>query len=200
MPPYRQLGSFPRKRHIAHRHEPGFRGEGIYYEEVVTVGGFGRAYTICYHLRPPTRVRKVEPAGTMPLDIAEQNVLRHYHLKTGEIKGAGDPIRGRVPLMTNTDVTIARCRPAQPQHELFRNATADEVIFVHKGQGTLHTMYGPLAFKPFDYIVIPRCTTYRLEFDNGVQPDLLVVEAAQSVVIPPRYLNPDGQLRLGAPY
>ena len=94
MPPYRQLGSFPRKRHIAHRHEPGFRGEGIYYEEVVTVGGFGRAYTICYHLRPPTRVRKVEAAGTMPLDIAEQNVLRHYHLKTGEIKAAGDPIRG----------------------------------------------------------------------------------------------------------
>jgi homogentisate 1,2-dioxygenase len=200
MPPYRQLGSFPRKRHIAFRHEPGFRGEGIYYEEVVTVGGFGRAYTICYHLRPPTRVRKVEPAGTMPLDIAEQNVLRHYHLKTGDIKAAGDPIRGRVQLMTNADVTIGRCRPAQPQQELFRNATADEVLFIHKGQGTLHTMYGPLSFKPFDYVVIPRCTTYRLEFDNGVQPDLLVVEAAQSVVIPPRYLNPDGQLRLGAPY
>ncbi len=200
MPPYRQLGSFPRKRHIAHRHEPGFRGEGIYYEEVVTVGGFGRAYTICYHLRPPTRVRKVEPAGTMPLDIAEQNVLRHYHLKTGEIKAAGDPIRGRVPLMTNADVTIGRCRPALPQQELFRNATADEVLFVHKGNGTLHSMYGPLPFKPFDYVVIPRCTTYRLEFDNGVPPDLLVVEAAQSVVIPPRYLNPEGQLRLGAPY
>jgi homogentisate 1,2-dioxygenase len=200
MPPYRQLGSFPRKRHITHRHEPGFRGEGIYYEEVVTVGGFGRAYTICYHLRPPTRVRKVEPAGTMPLDIAEQNVLRHYHLKTGEIKAAGDPIRGRVPLMTNADVTIGRCRPAQPQQELYRNATADEVLFVHKGIGTLHSMYGPLPFKPFDYIVIPRCTTYRLEFDNGEQPDLLVVEAAQSVVIPPRYLNPEGQLRLGAPF
>jgi homogentisate 1,2-dioxygenase len=200
MPPYRQLGSFPRKRHIAHRHEPGFRSEGIYYEEVVTVGGFGRAYTICYHLRPPTRVRKVEPAGTMPLDIAEQNALRHYHFKTGDMKAAGDPIRGRVPLMTNADVTIARCRPAQPQQELFRNADADEVWFVHKGQGTLHTMYGPVPFKPFDYIVIPRCTTYRLEFDNGQQPDLLLVEAAQSVVIPPRYLNPDGQLRLGAPY
>jgi homogentisate 1,2-dioxygenase len=61
-------------------------------------------------------------------------------------------------------------------------------------------MFGPLAFKPFDYIVIPRCTTYRLEFDVAIQPDLLVIEASNSIVIPPRYLNPDGQIRLGAPY
>ena len=61
-------------------------------------------------------------------------------------------------------------------------------------------MFGVLPFKPFDYIVIPRCTTYRLEFDAGVQPDLLVIEATGNVGIPPRYLNPDGQLRLGAPY
>ena len=68
MPPYRQLGSIPRKRHIAHRREPGYRGEGIYYEEVVTTAGFGRAYSIVYHLRPPTRVRKVEAAGTCAVD------------------------------------------------------------------------------------------------------------------------------------
>ena len=65
MPPYRQLGSLPRKRHIEHRAKPGYRGEGIYYEEVVTTAGFGRAYSIVYHLRPPTRVRKVEPAGAV---------------------------------------------------------------------------------------------------------------------------------------
>ena len=38
----------------------GHKGEGIYYEEVVTVAGFGRAYSIVYHLRPPTRVSKIE--------------------------------------------------------------------------------------------------------------------------------------------
>jgi homogentisate 1,2-dioxygenase len=200
MPPYRQLGSIPRKRHIAHRQEPGFRGEGIYYEEVVTVGGFGRAYSIVYHQRPPTRVRKVEPAGRAALDVAEQSALRHHHLKTGPMAASGDPIRGRVPLLTNADVTLARCRPAEPQKELFRNGSADEVLFVHKGRGTLHTMFGPVPFKAFDYIVIPRCTSYRLDFDPGVQPDLLVVEAANSITTPPRYLNPDGQLRLGAPY
>ncbi len=55
MPFYRTLGSLPRKRHIEHRRGSGFRGEGIYYEEVVTLAGFGRAYSICYHLRPPSR-------------------------------------------------------------------------------------------------------------------------------------------------
>ena len=59
MPFYRQLGSIPRKRHIEHRTSPGYRDEGIFYEEVITVAGFDRAYTIAYHLRPPTRVAKV---------------------------------------------------------------------------------------------------------------------------------------------
>src|SRR3954447_21614361 len=103
MPPYLRLGSLPRKRHIAHRHEPGFRGEGIDYEEVITVAGFGRAYSIVYHLRPPTRVRKVEAAGTVALELAPQDILRHHHLKSGHVERAGDPITGRVPLLVNDD-------------------------------------------------------------------------------------------------
>jgi homogentisate 1,2-dioxygenase len=200
MPPYRQIGSIPRKRHIAHHHEPGYRGEGIYYEEVVTTAGFGRAYSICYHLRPPTRVRKVEPAGTILCETVAESALRHHHLKTGALKPNGDPFTGRVPLLCNADVTLSRCRPAQPQTELYRNADADEVLFVQEGQGTLHSMFGPLPFRPFDYIVIPRCTNYRIEFEANGRPDLFVIESAGNVVIPARYQNPDGQIRLGAPY
>src|SRR5215470_16513535 len=110
MPHYKQLGSIPPKRHIAHRREGGHKGEGIYYEEVVTTAGFGRAYSIVYHLRPPTRVVKVEPAGTAPLEAVEQSVLRHHHLKSGNIPAAGDPITGRVPLLFNADVVMSRCR------------------------------------------------------------------------------------------
>jgi homogentisate 1,2-dioxygenase len=61
-------------------------------------------------------------------------------------------------------------------------------------------MFGVLPFRPYDYVVIPHCTTYRLDFDAGTQPDLLVIEASNNVVLPPRYLNPDGQIKLGAPY
>jgi homogentisate 1,2-dioxygenase len=200
MPFYRKLGSLPRKRHIAHKAEPGYKGEGIYYEEVVTLAGFGRAYSICYHLRPPTRVRKVETSGSVPLDLFNETVLRHHHIKSAQMKPNGDPILGRVALMANDDVVMSRCLPTQPQKELFRNASADEVLFVHHGKGVLLTMFGPLPFKPFDYIVIPRCTTYQIQFDAGVQPSFLCIEAAGNVSIPARYMNSDGQLRLGAPF
>src|SRR5437879_809113 len=124
MPPYRKIGSVPPKRHIAHRHEPSFKGEGIYYEEVVTTAGFGRAYSVCYHLRPPTRVRKVEAAGTLPLDLVTEPALRHHHLRSASLKPGGDPITGRVPLLANDDVLVARCRPTERQAELYRNAAA----------------------------------------------------------------------------
>jgi homogentisate 1,2-dioxygenase len=47
-------------------------------------------------------------------------------------------------------------------------------------------------------VVIPRTTTYRLEFDGDA--DLLVIESVGTLTLPPQYVNPDGQLRLGAPY
>jgi homogentisate 1,2-dioxygenase len=200
MPPYLQRGSIPRKRHIAHPQKPGFKGEGIHYEEVVTTSGFSRAYSIVYHLRPPTRVIRIEPAGTIPSDFDEQPVLRHHLIKTRAMPRSGDVITGRVALLGNDAVTLSRCRPAAPQEELYRNADADELYFIHSGRGTLHSLFGPLPFREFDYVFIPRCTTHRLEFDPGSEPDLLVIEGAGTISIPSRYLNPDGQLKLGSPY
>src|SRR5438270_913746 len=140
MPPYRQIGSVPRKRHTAHRQEPGYRGEGIYYEEVVTTAGFGRAYSIAYHLRPPTRVRKVEPAGTVALDVVPQPALRHFHVKSGKMPRGGDPVRGRVALLANQDVILSRCRPDRPQ---------DTRVLVK--DGTRLTRY-TMAHHPFDVV------------------------------------------------
>ena len=188
------------ERHTAHRTSPGFKNEGIFYEEVISTQGFSRAYSIAYHLRPPDGVKHVEAAGTMAVEVVDVPVLRHHHLKSGGIPAKGDPITGRVPLLTNSDVTLWRCRPTLAQGELYRNALADEVIFIHKGSGRLLTQFGVLPVKPFDYVVIPRCTTYRFDFDAGAQPDLLVVESAGTVNVPSKYLNHDGQLRLGAPY
>lgn len=198
---YLSLGSVPKKRHTAHRTEPGYRNEGIYYEEVISTQGFSRAYSIAYHLRPPTRVKHVEPAGTMAVEPVEQPVLRHHHVKSGAMPRTGNPVTGRIPIFTNNDVTLWRCRPVEPQAELYRNAVADEIVFVHKCTGSLFTHFGRLPFRPFDYIVIPRCTTYRLDIQPvGGPPELLVIESAGTVGFPARYLNPDGQLRLGAPF
>ena len=200
MPHYLRLGSVPRKRHIAHPAKPGYRGEGIYYEEVVSTAGFSRAYSNAYHLRPPTRVRQITAAGSASIEAAPLDVLRHVHLESDRLSAGGDVVTGRVPLLFNDEVIMSRCRPNQPQKELYRNATADEVIFVHKGKGTLKSMFGLLPFKSCDYVVIPHCTTYQMEFEAGTQPELLIIEAHGRINIPERYVNPDGQIRLGAPY
>src|SRR4029078_5803548 len=98
-----------------------------------------------------------------------------HHLKSGKMAAKGDPITGRVPLLTNADVTLWRRRPSRPQQAVYRNAIADVILFIHKGHGELLTHFGVLPFKPFDYIVIPRCTTYRVEFDSlSPSPPLLV--------------------------
>ena len=198
MPPYLKIGLVPHKRHTALRREGGFKGEGIHYEEVVSLAGFSRAHGIVYHLRPPTRVKKIEAAGTVEIESIEEKALRHHHLKTGEIPRQGDPFTGRVPLLINDDLLLSRCRPRAARKELFRNAAADEVVFVKQGQGQLRSMFGAVEFRAFDYLVIPRCTTYELAFESEL--DLLVIESTGTVGVPPRYLNPDGQMRLGAPY
>jgi homogentisate 1,2-dioxygenase len=201
MPQFKSVGNVPKKRHTQHAIEGGYRGEGMYYEEVITTRGFSRAYSIVYHLRPPTRVRKIEDAGEIKVELAIELPLRHVHLKTRDLPVAGDPVLGRVAMFANADVTMFRCRPAEAQRELYRNASADEVIFVHHGAGTLLTQFGLLPIKPFDYVVIPKTTTYRFDFDSQAgQPDLLIIESPGAIGFPPRYLNPDGQFRLGAPY
>ena len=168
MPPYLKLGSIPRKRHIAHRQEPGFHGEGIAYEEVVTAAGFGRAYTILYHLRPPTRVSSIEPVGSSPLEFAAEPVLRHHHFKTGAICRKGDVISGRVPLLANDDVVLSRCRPSEPQTELYRNAAADEVLFVHRGSGATPYDVRPASLPPLRLRGDPALR--RLMRSNSIRP------------------------------
>jgi homogentisate 1,2-dioxygenase len=196
-----RLGSIPPKRHTIHPNLPGYRDEGIYYEEVITTQGFSRAYSIAYHLRPPTRVLRVEPDGFTRITKADSASLRHVHLRTANLQAFGDVISGRVPLMFNADLVMYRCRPAEEQLDLYRNAQANELLFVQRGSGRLLSMFGVLPFKPMDYIVVPRCTTYRIEFDPSPEhPDLLIVESFGDLGFPKRYLNPDGQFRLGAPF
>jgi len=200
MPQYLQRGSIPPKRHIAHRTSPGYQGEGIFYEEVISTEGFHRAYSIAYHLRPPTRVLAINAMPPKPVAMAEPDALRHIHLKTSKIMRVQDAIHGRLPLFQNADVRITRSRPALEQELFYRNTAQDELWFVRSGTGRLLSMFGSVPFRDLDYLVIPRCTTFKIEFDAIDQADLLIVESRGTIGFPSRYMNPDGQFRLGAPF
>lgn len=202
MPNYRKMGELPPKRHIQmERPKAGsYLGEGLYYEHIVTTEGFGRAYSILYHVRPPTAMTRIEPAGTMRVEKADEGPLSHRHIKSQDMSRQGDPILGRVPFLFNDDLVAWRCKPAVPQQTIFRNGAADEVIFIHFGSGTLETNYGNLRYRRGDYIVIPRTTNYLFVSDDISKEDHLVLETFSSVRIPQRYQNADGQMFLGVPY
>jgi homogentisate 1,2-dioxygenase len=81
----------------------------------------------------------------------------------------------------------------------FKNADADEMIFVHRGTGTLKTMLGNLTFSYGDYLIIPRGVIYQIEFDN-TDNRLLLVESFSPIYTPKRYRNWFGQLLEHSPY
>src|SRR5213594_1027150 len=205
MPYYQKLGEIPRKHHIwFHRNgaAPTYKNEGIAYEHVFTTQGFDEAYSIMYHLRPPTRVRNVELVKQWEPKKVTDSPLRHHHLKTANIPRRGDLYTGRVPMLFNQDVIAYRARPAKAydKFEYYKNGGADEIIFVFRGSGVMESVFGTLPYRAEDYIVIPRGITYRLVPDKIEEEDYLILESSGPVRIPKRYLNQEGQIKMGAPY
>src|SRR5438105_4381873 len=205
MPYYQKLGQIPRKHHIwFHRNGagPSYKNEGIAYEHVFTTQGFDEAYSIMYHLRPPTRVRKVELIKHWEPKKVTDSPLRHHHLKTANIPRRGDLYTSRIPMLFNQDMTAYRAKPAKAydKFEYYKNGGADEIIFVFHGGGVLESVFGKLPYRAEDYIVIPRGITYRLVPDKVEEEDYLILESAGPVRIPQRYLNHEGQIKMGAPY
>ena len=58
-------------------------------------------------------------------------------------------IADRIPLMVNNDVQLSMAAPTESMvDQYFKNATADEVIFIHHGEGVMHSIYGELPLSP----------------------------------------------------
>ncbi len=195
MPIYHRLGEIPAKRHVAHRKPEG----GLYQEELMGNLGFTGPSSLLYHLRRPTSVVRVESLeGPTPEPDPDPRV-RHRHLRTSRLPPAGGWIQGRVPLLFNDDVAISFARPTESDGRFFRNAAADEYLFVHEGHGTLESIFGELPFTGGDQIVIPRGILHRLRLEPG-PVRLLVVESRSWLRWPRRFRNDLGQLQEGAPY
>ena len=121
---------------------------------------------IVYHLRPPTRVKHVEPAAPLHRNVAEPALTAPSPRQTGGVAAVWRP--GHRPRASpgNEDVTIARCRPSgsrelYPQCRRRRSASSST-----RGRESFTRCSVCCPFSDFDYIVIPRCTTYRIEFDE----------------------------------
>jgi homogentisate 1,2-dioxygenase len=111
-------------------------------------------------------------------------------------------VTGRIPLFFNSDVTMGVARPAEamPDGTFYRNGEADELLYVHEGQGLLDTVFGPIRYGPGDYLVLPIGTTWRLEPAEGSDQRMLYLECPSEIEPPKRYRNDYGQLLEHSPY
>ncbi len=194
MPSYVRAGLLPPKRHIQFRRPDG----GLYAEELFSTKGFESVYSLLYHLRPPTATLDVRPWKRAAIQFEENQPLRNRHIRTQDSKSPGDAIEGRVALLGNDDVLVSIADVHETMKYFYRNVGGDELLFVHRGHGTLVTPFGTLAYTPHDYVVIPAGTTYQLQPSSPTR--LFICESAGMVRIPQKYRNDFGQLDEQAPY
>jgi homogentisate 1,2-dioxygenase len=111
-----------------------------------------------------------------------------------------DFLESRKVLLFNSDLHISVAAPRKSLTEYFyKNADADEVIFIHRGSGKLRTLLGNIPFEYGDYLVIPRGMIYQIEFETE-DNRLFIVESFSPIVTPKRYRNQFGQLLEHAPF
>jgi homogentisate 1,2-dioxygenase len=134
--------------------------------------GFAGPASHLYRLHPPTGWSRIE------------GPLRPHALNTAMVNDGEGPAW----LLGNEDVGIGLwARPAGVTEWFFRNADGDLLYFVHSGEGVLETEYGPLAYRPGDYLTVPRGTTHR--WACGSPSRALCVEAVGgSIALPDRGL------------
>ena len=196
MPHYYSLGKIPHKRHTQFRREDGT----LYSEQLFSTEGFSNDYSLLYHIHPPTEIIATdEPYDTQPR-IAEEKMLKHRSFEGFSVKPDADYLKSRKPVLVNNDCHIVLAAPQAGMEDYFyKNADADEMIFIHKGSGVLKTQYGDLAFGYGDYLVIPRGTIYQIHFDDS-DNRLFIVESFSPIRYPKRYMSPYGQLLEHSPY
>lgn len=196
MPHYIQAGQVPHKRHTQFRKPDG----SLYSEQLFSTEGFSSDSTLLYHCYPPTAIiHTEEPYDVMP-HIAEEKMLKHRSFDGFKVPPAADFLQSRIPILVNSDCHIVLAVPQQSMHDYFyKNADADEMIFVHAGTGKLLTQYGELAFGYGDYLVIPRGTIYQIIFDSA-DNRLFIVESFSPIRYPKRYVSKWGQLMENSPY
>lgn len=190
------VGDIARKHHIQLRSSDG----ELRYEECFTRDGFDGPYTIMYHQRRPHTHRAIETRHGWPAPIAaSERALAKRHYKTLELASRNGPqLDARTALLFNDDVIAGVAFPTDPDPIYVIDGDADELVYVHRGGGTLRTILGDIAFGQGDYVYVPRGILHRFVPDGPQQ--WFWMSLTGGVHLPRQWRNEVGQLRMDAPY
>jgi homogentisate 1,2-dioxygenase len=135
---------------------------GTYERELGRDGFFGPASHM-YHRRPPTGW------------VDWEGPLRPRAFDLNRIGRRAESPWQAETVLENAHVRYRYWRTRGRMPALARNADGDDLLFLHAGRGALFCDYGHLAIRAGDYVVMPRGTMWRTEFDGDA--DLLLIEA-----------------------
>ncbi|MDP8206342.1 MAG: homogentisate 1,2-dioxygenase [Candidatus Electryonea clarkiae] len=195
MPYYHSLGDIPHKRHTVFKQK---NGKGFYQEHLVGSYGFSGPQSLLYRVYPPTEVIDIKKIRPVSLQGNPADSLRMRHFRLAALPDSESQTLSRSPVLFNSDLSISFCQTDKSDDFFYRNAQADEMIFVSSGSGVLESEYGNLPFRSGDHIIIHRSITYRLNLKEYCQ--FLIVESNDLLRPPDRYMNGDGQFLENSPY
>ena len=196
MPIYHKLGSIPPKRHTVFNKPNG----DLYYEQLFGTVGFDGMASLSYHHHRPTMIKEIGKSIDVKPKIAVAENIHSRKLISFDVAPNSDYLQSRTPLLVNSDLIISVAAPSQSLTTYFyKNADADEVLFIHKGSGTLRTMFGNIQFEYGDYLIIPRGIIYQINFDSS-ENKMLITESTSPIYTPKRYRNWFGQLLEHSPF
>ena len=196
MPIYHKLGNLPSKRHTQFRKADG----NLYHEQLFGTIGFDGMSSLLYHINPPTMVKEVLGSVDKSPQIAVEKNIKSRKLIGFDIPPQADYLYSRTTLMVNSDIHIGVAAPQAALISYFyKNADADELLFIHQGSGIVRTLMGNISFQYGDYLVIPRGVIYQIEFDTS-NNRILYAESFHPIYTPKRYRNWFGQLLEHSPF
>jgi homogentisate 1,2-dioxygenase len=196
MPIYHKLGEIPQKRHVQFKKADG----SLYYEQLFGTIGFDGMSSLLYHHHRPTMVKELGSSQDVTPKIAVDRSVRSRKLISFDVAAEDDFLDSRKTLMVNGDVHVGVAAPRQSLRSYFyKNADADEMLFIHKGTGTLRTFVGNIPFEYGDYLIIPRGMIYQIDFDTE-DNRILYAESFHPIYTPKRYRNWFGQMLEHSPF
>ena len=196
MPIYHRLGKVPPKRHTQFE-KP---GGGLYYEQLFGTIGFDGMSSLMYHVNRPTMVKEILGSKDVSPKIAVEKSVKSRKFIGFNAAAKDDFLDSREPMLVNSDIHIGVAAPKKSMTDYFyKNADADEMLFIHKGTGKLRTFLGNIEFKYGDYIIIPRGMIYQIEFDTE-DNRILYAESFDPIYTPKRYRNWFGQMLEHSPF
>ena len=139
--------------------------EGHFEEEQGRDGFFG---PVSHLIKPEPSTRWINIEGPLKPRMYDLVQLGHAHMV-------------KVPLLQSPSCRIYSQRVHKQEQSLlsaYRNADADQVVFVHNGKGKLWTEFGAITFKKGHYLCIPKCVTFAYEVEADTE--LLIIESRAS--------------------